>query len=145
MKASFRFASLELAFLAMVVISANASASDSINGTSRAIVIAPVNVSDTVLTYSTSALFGVTANLTIRLPGGSPPRRDSGYLNPVSTPSSTVVSNDCLQKGRTLVSCINHVDEDGMLKGDPVSNILLDAVDDTQSARNHVGITVTYN
>lgn len=43
----FRCAAFELALMATMAINANASAADSISSTVSAIVIAPVNVSDT--------------------------------------------------------------------------------------------------
>jgi hypothetical protein len=143
MEESFRSFALGLA-LTTAVVSANVSA-DSVSGTASAIVIAPVNVSDTVLAYSASALVsGVTANLIIRLPGTGPSRTDNGYSNSASA-ALAVVSNDCLQNLRNLASCIKRVDEDGMLKGDPVSNVMLNTVDEPGSAKSGIGITVTYN
>lgn len=145
MKDSFRCFALGLA-LTTAVVSANAFA-DSITGTARAVVVVPANVSDTVLIYSTNALVsGVTGNLIIRLPGGAGlSRTDNGYLHPASVTSLAVVSNGCLQNIRILASCVKHMAKDGMLNGNPVSNIMLNTADDTRSARHDVGITVTYN
>lgn len=132
--------------MAIVVVSANASAADNVSGTANAIVIAPANVSDSVLIYSPSALVsGVTANLTIRLPGAGLSRTDGGYPHSASVTSLAVVSNGCLQNIRILASCVKRMDKDGMLNGNPVSNVLLNTADDIRSARNEVSITVTYN
>ena len=142
----FRCAALELALMTTIaVISASASA-DSVKTSVSAVVIAPANVSDTVLIHASSALVSdVTANLTIRLPGAGLPGPDNRLLHSASATSLAVLSNDCLQTIRILASCVKRMHKDGMLNGDPVSNILLNAAVDTRFARNDVGVTVTYN
>jgi hypothetical protein len=129
----FRCAALELVLMTTIaVISASASAG-SVKTSVSAVVIAPANVSD------------VTANLTIRLPGAGLPGPHNRRLHSASATSSTVSSNDCLQTIRILASCVKRMHNDGILNGDPVSNIMLNDTDNTRFARNDVGVTVTYN
>lgn len=59
--------------------------------------------------------------------------------------SSTLVSDDCLQNARTLAICTNRIDEDGMLKGDPVSNIMLNFGEGSLFPKHDVRVIVTYN
>lgn len=142
----FRCAALELALVTTTaVISASASA-DSVKTSVSAVVIAPANVSDTVLIPAPGAFVSdVTANLTIRLPGAGLPGPDNRALHSASATFLTVLSNDCLQTIGRLAGCVKRMQKDGILNGDPVSNLMLDAAGDTRSARNDIGVTVTYN
>src|SRR5680860_1900564 len=80
-----RCAALELALMTTIaVISASASAG-SVKTSVSAVVIAPANVSDTVLIHASSALASdVTANLTIRLPRAGLPGPDNRLLHSAS-------------------------------------------------------------
>lgn len=56
-----------------------------------------------------------------------------------------LVSDDCLQNAKALVSCFKPDDENGVLDGDPVSSIMVNSAADAPSARGDVNIIVTYD
>ncbi|PXX98335.1 hypothetical protein [Halomonas sp. LBP4] len=150
MQSAFRgsTAGLALTLVSACVISANVDAR-SATGRVSASVTAPVTIGGTLQVVSTSAFVsGTTGDLIIRLPGAGPSGvdgEDGGPRPSETSVSVAVVPEGCTKAIGSLADCLMARADDGMLEGDPVSGLGVEAVESDQSGMTDVSVTVLYN
>ncbi|WP_417545414.1 hypothetical protein [Marinobacter sp.] len=135
----------------LVVLSAIALASTGVCGASAyspvsATVIAGAYVDVGVGVAQTSPFFSsVTGDVIIRLPGTGPLGAFDDDLSQSASTRSALVDASCLRKAINLGDCLGLTALSGLLRGDPVSDILLESMDSSSWNENSVSVTVVYN
>lgn len=146
MKVGFRsFALVLLLTSSMIGVSGSAGANRA-TATAGATIVAPARVNETLRPRGADLFAsGVTGDLIIRLPGAFMAGTDADQSRSVIAQLQARIDNGCADRAVTLSDCLRLADQQGLLVGDPVNALMLNATGDDQAGTDGIRVTVSYN